>query len=74
MGCSSWTRFGDPVLGDPRWARVSQAGTAPITVLWGATLTENPWRKFSWIEGYDKPIRQFDAEELISLLDYLGSE
>ena len=40
----------------------------------GLLLTENPWRKFSWIEGYEKPIRQFEAEELISLLDYLGSE
>lgn len=33
-------------------------------------LADNPWRKFSWIEGYKKAIRQFDAEELISLLDY----
>jgi hypothetical protein len=34
-------------------------------------LSENPWRHFTWIEGYEKPIRQFDGDELVSLLDYL---
>jgi hypothetical protein len=34
-------------------------------------LSENPWRNFTWIEGFEKPIRQFDPEELLSLLDYL---
>jgi integrase len=34
-------------------------------------LTDNPWRNFTWIEGFDKPVRQFDHGELVSLLDYL---
>ena len=34
-------------------------------------LTANPWHQFSWIEGTERPIRQFDDVELISLLDYL---
>lgn len=34
-------------------------------------LTENPWLQFTWIEGVHRPIRQFDDEELLSLLDYL---
>ncbi len=33
-------------------------------------LTGNPWRNFTWIEGREKAIRQFDHAELISLLDY----
>ena len=36
-------------------------------------LSENPWRKFTWIEGHDREIRQFDGMELLSLLDYLAS-
>jgi integrase len=34
-------------------------------------LTSNPWNQFTWIEGTKRPIRQFDAAELVSLLDYL---
>jgi len=37
-------------------------------------LAQNPWRQFTWIEGYDRPIRQFDAEELLGLLDYLDQK
>ena len=37
-------------------------------------LTENPWKQFTWIEGYERPIRQFDAEELVSLVDYLDQK
>ena len=36
-------------------------------------LTSNPWKAFTWIEGADKPIRQFTAGELGSILDYFGS-
>ena len=36
-------------------------------------LKTNPWRRFTWIEGFDKQIRHFDGEELISLLDYFRS-
>lgn len=34
-------------------------------------LDSNPWTRFPWIEGTDRPIRQFDAAELLSLLDHL---
>ena len=37
-------------------------------------LTENPWKQFTWIEGSDRAIRQFNAEELISLLDHLTTK
>lgn len=37
-------------------------------------LTENPWRKFNWIEGQGTKIRQFDDGQLVSLLDYLDSK
>lgn len=37
-------------------------------------LTENPWKQFTWIDGISKPIRQFDAVELLSLLDYLEGQ
>ncbi|OAI45553.1 hypothetical protein AYO44_12880 [Planctomycetaceae bacterium SCGC AG-212-F19] len=33
-------------------------------------FTENPWKQFAGIEGKEKPIRQFDDDELLSLLDY----
>jgi integrase len=36
-------------------------------------LTDNPWHKFQWIEGRKKKIRQFNGEELLSLLDWFGS-
>jgi integrase len=34
-------------------------------------LSENPWKQFTWVEGTKRPIRQFTADELISLLDFL---
>jgi integrase len=34
-------------------------------------LTANPWSQFSWIEGSRRPIRQFDGDELLSLLTFL---
>ena len=37
-------------------------------------LTENPWCQFTWIEGVNRPIRQFEDAELTSLLDYLATE
>ena len=33
-------------------------------------LAANPWVAFRWIEGREKPIRQLDAGEIHSLLDY----
>jgi hypothetical protein len=36
-------------------------------------LSENPWQQFTWIEGVNRPIRQFNDEELLSLLDYLDT-
>lgn len=33
-------------------------------------LTENPWKQFTWIEGTERPLRQFDPTELLSILDY----
>src|SRR5439155_7190478 len=37
-------------------------------------LTDNPWKQFTWIEGFQRPIRQFDAAELLSLPDYLDQK
>jgi hypothetical protein len=37
-------------------------------------LTENPWNCFTWIEGVEKPVRQFDPPELISFMDHLETE
>lgn len=37
-------------------------------------LAENPWKQFTWIEGYERPIRQFDAQELVSLLKFLDQK
>lgn len=36
-------------------------------------LTDNPWKKFTWIEGRVPTIRQFDGDELVSFLDHLES-
>lgn len=33
-------------------------------------LTVNPWNQFDWIEGRNRPLRQFDAEEVLALLDF----
>lgn len=37
-------------------------------------LASNPWSQFSWVDGVQPPIRQFDSEELLSLLDYLETD
>jgi integrase len=37
-------------------------------------LTDNPWKHFTWIEGTSAPIRQFDGDELLSILDYLEQQ
>ncbi|HMP02463.1 MAG TPA: hypothetical protein PKC45_08200 [Gemmatales bacterium] len=36
----------------------------------GKLLTSNPWNQFMWIGGREKPIRQFDADELLAFLDH----
>lgn len=36
-------------------------------------LETNPWRNFTWIEGKDKELRQFDQTELTAILDYFES-
>jgi len=35
-------------------------------------LSENPWDQFQWIEGFDREIRQFDYDELRSILDFFS--
>ena len=37
-------------------------------------LMSNPWSQFTWIEGRDRPIRQFDTDELLSLLTFLRAK
>lgn len=37
-------------------------------------LTENPWKQFTWIEPRERPIRQFDGDELLSFLKYLATK
>jgi len=34
-------------------------------------LSVNVWNQFDWIEGTEKPIRQFDPDELLGFLTYL---
>lgn len=34
-------------------------------------LSANPWGQFTWVEGTRTAIRQFDATELLSLLDFV---
>jgi hypothetical protein len=34
-------------------------------------LTVNPWNQFDWIEGVEKPVRQFDTDELLGFVNYL---
>jgi integrase len=36
-------------------------------------LDSNPWNLFTWIEGFEKPVRQFDSSELLSFLDHLAT-
>jgi integrase len=33
-------------------------------------LIENPWKQFTWIQAEERPLRQFNADELISILDF----
>jgi integrase len=41
----------------------------------GKPLTANPWTQFTWlVEELQRPVRQFDSEELLSLLDYLEND
>lgn len=43
----------------------------------GATIPEskllksNPWNKITWVEAREREIRQFDADELLSFLDFI---
>ncbi len=37
-------------------------------------MTGNPWTRFTWVEGTDPAIRQFDAGELLSFLTHLEGE
>jgi hypothetical protein len=64
-----------------RWSRSLQAGFERASINGGKKcirgivdnsklLTSNPWRAFTWIEGADKPIRQFSSDELVSILDW----
>jgi integrase len=36
-------------------------------------LNANPWAQFTWIEGTSRPIRPFDAAELLGFLTYLDT-
>lgn len=58
------------------WERASRSGGKKCVrgvVDERKLLADNPWKQFPWIEGFDRPIRQFDGEELLSLLDHLES-
>jgi integrase len=37
-------------------------------------LAGNPWAQFPWIEGRNRPIRQFDPAELVAFLDHFETE
>ena len=37
-------------------------------------LKSNPWKRFTWIEPPKKKIHQFDAEELLKLLQHFGKK
>jgi integrase len=56
------------------WERASRAGGKKCVrgvVDERKLMPDNPWKHFPWIEGYERPIRQFDGDELLSLLAYL---
>jgi hypothetical protein len=56
------------------WERASRTGGKKCVrgvVAEQQLLTDNPWKHFPWIEGYDRPIRQFDGAELLCLQNYL---
>jgi integrase len=67
-----------------KWSRAIQAAFERANVNGGKKcirgvvddkklLTENPWQKFTWIEERRRGIRQFNAEELLAVLDYFDS-
>jgi integrase len=37
-------------------------------------LEKNPWKEIPWIEGTERKIRQFTADELVGLLDHLDEK
>lgn len=37
-------------------------------------LSSNPWTQFTWVEGSDRAIRQFDGNELLSFLKFLETK
>ncbi len=37
-------------------------------------LADNPWAHFTWVEGKEKEIRQYDGGELLSLLRYFDEK
>lgn len=37
-------------------------------------LAANPWNQFDWIRGRPRPLRQFDAAEINSLLDFFETK
>jgi integrase len=45
-------------------------GVVPVAKL----LSFNPWNQFVWIEGRERTLRQFDAEEIVSLLDFFETQ
>jgi hypothetical protein len=59
------------------WERVCKHGGKKCVrgvVAEAKLLKDNPWKQFPWIEGFDKPIRQFNSDELLSLLTHLKTE
>jgi hypothetical protein len=59
------------------WERASRSGGKKCirgVVDERKLLADNPWKQFPWIEGFDRPIRQFDAAELLGLLDHLEAK
>lgn len=64
-----------------KWSRALQAGFARANrnagrkcvrgiVPESRLLSANPWNQFDWIEERERPLRQFDAGEIASLLDF----
>jgi integrase len=54
------------------WHVLPAAVPSTTSGAWDELLKDNPWKQFTWIEGFVSPIRQYDAGELISLLDFLN--
>jgi integrase len=36
-------------------------------------LVENPWMQFTWLDGEEKQLRQYDSDELLGLLDWIDA-